>query len=150
MGMSRKEAIENLKEFIDTYITCHGEEDTIAVSLDNVDVEAFDMAIKALEPCEDAISRKAVLDMAKSYNTDGWDMYTPLVVDVEDIEELPSVTPIRPKGHWKTDRQGDIQCSRCGHQRPYFIDYTSEGCKVRGELTPYCPMCGSDNREVGE
>ena len=47
--MNRKEAIENLKEFIDTYITCRGEEDTVAVSLDNVDVEALDMAIKALE-----------------------------------------------------------------------------------------------------
>ena len=45
------------------------------------------------QPCEDAISRKAVLEMAKSYNADGWDMYTPLVVDVENIEELPSVTP---------------------------------------------------------
>lgn len=49
--------------------------------------------LKEQEPCEDAISRKAVLEMAKSYNTDRWDMYTPLVVDVEDIEELPSVIP---------------------------------------------------------
>jgi hypothetical protein len=49
--------------------------------------------------CVDCVSRKAVLDMAKSYNTDGYDSYTPLVVDVEDIEELPSITPIRPKGH---------------------------------------------------
>ena len=47
--MTKEEAIENLKELIDTYITCHGEEDTVAVSLDNVDVEALDMAIKALE-----------------------------------------------------------------------------------------------------
>jgi Zn finger protein HypA/HybF involved in hydrogenase expression len=47
--MTREEAINDLKDFIDTYITCHGEEDTIAVSLDNVDVEAFSMAIKALE-----------------------------------------------------------------------------------------------------
>lgn len=47
--MTRKEAIENIKELIDTYITCHGEEDSVAVSIDNVDVEAFDMAIKALE-----------------------------------------------------------------------------------------------------
>lgn len=47
--MTREEAINDLKDFIDTYLTVHGEEDTIAVSLDNVDVEAFDIAIKALE-----------------------------------------------------------------------------------------------------
>ncbi len=53
--------------------------------------------LKEQEPCEDCISRKAVLGMAKSYNTDGWDSYTPLVVDAEDIEELPPVTPQEPK-----------------------------------------------------
>ena len=47
--MTKEEAINVIKEHIDTYITCHGEEDTVAVSLDNVDVEAFDMAIKALK-----------------------------------------------------------------------------------------------------
>ena len=47
--MTREEAINDLKDFIDTYITVHGEEDIIEVSLDNVDVEAFHMAIKALE-----------------------------------------------------------------------------------------------------
>lgn len=58
--MTREEAIKDLKDFIDTYITCHGEEDTIAVSLDNVDVEAFSMAIKALEQesYEDIVNRK--------------------------------------------------------------------------------------------
>ena len=57
--------------------------------------EATMMAIKALEqePSDDCVSRKALLDMAKSYNTDGYDSYTPLVVDVEDIEALPPVTP---------------------------------------------------------
>lgn len=48
------------------------------------------------QPCEDTVSRQAVLEMAKSYNTDGWDMYTPLVVDVEDIEELPPVISQEP------------------------------------------------------
>lgn len=58
-------------------------------------IQAINQVIDWLEqePCDDCVSRKAVLEMAKSYNTDGWDMYTPLVVDVEDIEELPSVTP---------------------------------------------------------
>ena len=58
--MTREEAINMIKELIDTYITCHGEEDTIAVSLDNIDIEAFDMAIKALEqePCCNCIEFK--------------------------------------------------------------------------------------------
>ena len=57
--MTREEAINDLKDFIDTYITVHGEEDTIAVSLENVDVEAFHVAIKVLEQehCEDAERR---------------------------------------------------------------------------------------------
>lgn len=54
--MTREEAINDLKDFIDTYITAHGEEDIIAVSLDNVDVEALDMAIKVLE--QDNLARK--------------------------------------------------------------------------------------------
>ncbi len=47
--MTREEAITMIKALIGTYITCHGEEDTITVPLDNIDIEALDMAIKALE-----------------------------------------------------------------------------------------------------
>ena len=35
------------------------------------------------------ILKEEVLSYSKSYNTDGWDNYTPLVVDIEDIEEIP-------------------------------------------------------------
>ena len=64
--MTREETINILKDFIDTYITVHGEEDTIAVSLDNVDVEAFYMAIKALEQ-ESIINFNAGEDIATLY-----------------------------------------------------------------------------------
>jgi hypothetical protein len=67
-----------------------------------------------------------------------------------DVNNMPSATPIRPKGHWKTDRQGDMQCSRCGHQRPYFIDYTSEGCKVRGKLTPFIEKINKMKSEIAD
>ena len=82
---------------------------------------AFDMAIKALEqePCEDAnanqhnsnalnalegdaISRQAVLEMAYDMSEiDGEHFTAPcMVVDVEDIQKLPSVNPQEPKtGH---------------------------------------------------
>ena len=46
----------------------------------------------------DCISRQAVLEQAYAYGNglepDGY------CVNVEDIQALPSVTPIRPKGHW--------------------------------------------------
>ena len=73
--MSREEAIKVIKEHIDTYIVCHGEEDTVAVSIDNVDVEAFYMAIKALEqdPCGDCISRSYLLDVILLHNFHGND-----------------------------------------------------------------------------
>lgn len=54
------------------------------------------------------------------------------------------------KGHWITYNKGDTRCSRCGHRSPYFIDYTSEGCKIYGGSTPFCPFCSSDMREEVE
>ena len=62
---------------------------------------------------------------------------------VQNIKAMPSVTPIRPKGHWimtsdyLTTAYGSIdyvKCSCCGE------DSLEEG--------NYCPNCGSDNREV--
>jgi hypothetical protein len=55
--------------------------------------DAVEKAIKALEqePCDDAISRQAVLDKEVYTETsDGWTGWT---VDVNDIKELPPVTP---------------------------------------------------------
>lgn len=47
--MTKVEATNILKEFIQTYIKHHGEEDTITVYLDNVDVEAFSTIVEELE-----------------------------------------------------------------------------------------------------
>ena len=57
--------------------------------------EALDMAIKVLEkePCEDVISRQAVLDMAITIETDDYSGNEIMeVVYIDDIKELPSVT----------------------------------------------------------
>jgi len=56
---------------------------------------ALSMAIKALEqePCEDAISRQAVLDKKELVELeDGQSFYC---ISPEDVETLPSVTPQR-------------------------------------------------------
>ena len=62
-------------------------------------VDPIQMAIKALEqkPCEDCISRKALLDKKWDVPYDGKYIQ---VVDVGDIKELPSVTPARKKEEW--------------------------------------------------
>lgn len=65
--------------------------------------EALNIAIKALEkePCEDAVSRQAVLDCAYAYGNgfepEGY------CVDVEDIQKLPSVTPQAKNGYLMID-----------------------------------------------
>ena len=87
--MTKEEAISILKERIDTYIVCHGEEDTVAISIDNVDVEAFDMAIKALEleSCGDCVSREEVLKLAKDYGSKTY------LIPILSVKALPPVLP---------------------------------------------------------
>ena len=117
--------------------------------------QAIDMAIKSLEqePCEDAISRQAVLDglasIAKAKAKS--DAQKSLMGRIMFFtEHLPSVNPQEQKtGHWiiKDDKeQGydiggvktwyvQIMCSECG-----FIKTAIEG--HTGQYK-YCPHCGA-------
>lgn len=105
--------------------------------------------IKALEqkPCEDAISRQAVLDLCKSL-IDKSDL-----VDVAyEVRRLPSVQPTRKRGKWihRSIINGDNiidmhYCSECGEEFSY--DAETGVCITNYKI---CPKCGSDNREVGE
>lgn len=100
------------------------------------------------EPCEDAVSRQAVLDMASVIETDDYSGNEILkVVDVDDIKALPSVTPAPKKGKWiDTDvtllnRQGhlvhEVICSECNG-----ISYFRKmGDKYIG--ANLCPNCGA-------
>ena len=90
------------------------------------------------EPCEDAISRQAVLDKEVYTETsDGWTGWT---VDVNDIKALPPVRPEQKTGHWIREEHPDAmptftvtwRCSVCGKDQSY------------GE-PPFCPNCGSYN-----
>ncbi len=47
--MTVEEAIKCIKEIIKSFYSCRGEENATEVSLDDVDMEALDMAVKALE-----------------------------------------------------------------------------------------------------
>lgn len=101
---------------------------------------ALNKAIKALEqaPCEDAISRQAVLDAIEDDNRNGHYSCFASNYDAQCfkgvIGELPSVNPQEPQsGYWQkhTDASGNSwhACPACGH-----IAYT---------LTRFCPDCGT-------
>ena len=117
--------------------------------------EALDLAIKALEqtelnpsyngvktelePCEDCISRKEALRHGRLIYDDDGKGY--VVVRVDEIIDLPSVTPTRPKGkwiHWTDDYKDYVTCSCCG--------YGEEGEVLLNDKTPFCSICGADMR----
>lgn len=65
--------------------------------------QALTMGIKALEqqPCDDAISRQEVLDMAITIKTDDYSGNEIMdVVDIDDVKALPPVTPQSKTGRW--------------------------------------------------
>ena len=117
-------------------------------------VEAFDMAIKALEQqtCEDCISRKDTLDAIETWDKFGvnaeqklvrWqDHYIPYVHldDVRNaIANMPSITPTRPTAGWEKFDNDYIKCSKCERiVKFYHYNYR------------YCPHCGARMTESEE
>ena len=97
------------------------------------------------EPCDDAISRQAVLEIAKQHT---------LTNDYLAIQNLPTVRPQEPKtGHWIGDAiQGEIDgqivkgftCSQCGAISVFRI--TDEKI-INGDL---CANCGCSMVEPRE
>ena len=112
MKMTNEEAIRELKAMYE-HILPH---------MSIMGTEAYDLAIKALEqqPCEDCISRQAVLDIiyfedkwlydAKSHNADTKIVFSGLE---SRVKALPSVTP---KGVTITDFTD--KCRECGRIKP--------------------------------
>lgn len=109
---------------------------------------SLDMAIEALEqqPCDDCISRQAVLDglasIAKAKAKS--DAQKSLLGRVMFFtERLPSVTPKEKTGHWKPieyDSYADgypvwdvWECSKCG------LEHNGD----KESLTAFCPDCGA-------
>lgn len=90
------------------------------------------------QPCEDCISRQAVIDYAKDTCLD-LDKDEDTEVFCDEIKALPSVTPERPKGKWKRivgfeDCNYD-KCSVCGVYQLFYYGKPS---------TNYCPNCGAE------
>ena len=117
------------------------------------DIEAFDVAIKALEqqPCEDAISRAALLEELgeEPFN---WNDSPEEFQEVRDyqwfkslVENAPSVTPKQKAGKWiphiVNDKYESIDRDVCSECHTCFYGERTGDWK-------YCPNCGSDNRDL--
>ena len=90
------------------------------------------------EPCEDAVSRQAILNYkCDCYDSEGHLLYA---VPTGYIVRMPSVRPKRKKGKWKllsimhsTPPTYVYRCSECGMETFGTHDF--------------CPNCGAEMRE---
>ena len=88
--------------------------------------EAFDLAIKVLEqqPCEDVISRQAVLEQTYNWSKDEFLRVTnPFDYLRKRINDLPLVTPARAKSEWipVSERVAEFPCLACDIFEQIFI-----------------------------
>lgn len=96
----------------------------------------------------DAIGSIAVECSAEKLDID----YAKFLMLRRAIKALPSVTPIRPKGHWICDGKGrsfaDYHCSECGLK----LALCGQDIKQRQDsgYSLFCGGCGADMREVEE
>ena len=140
--MTREEREQALEWFKNRPITMSGAK------------KMYDLAIAALEqlePCEDAVSRKAVYDamvekgqcsrrykLGEIWELDGTEIR-------EALDTVPSVTPKRKRGKWEEKAVSDekvidewqsARCSACGkyHTAPYMYYFNNYN---------FCPNCGA-------
>lgn len=127
--MTKEEAIKEIENFQDEY------DSNGSGYLD----EALDMAIKALkqEPCEDAISRQAVLEYIEGNEADLWHSSENELV-CQDIKALPPVTPQPKNGKW-------LKGNSYGDQYNYYQSCVCSCCKREYDVHGwnYCPNCGA-------
>ena len=101
--------------------------------------------LKALEqePCEDCISRQAVLDLVDSYSESQSNVEDVTQDIISDIVVLPPVNPQPKTGYWiladeqnKEDVENDnyrFICSECQYSDIHAKD----------TIVPYCWKCGT-------
>lgn len=123
MNMTKEEAMEIITNALQS------DESKYTEKID----KALALAQKAFgqEPCEDCVSRQAVLDIAKSSKSNWIDNS----VLFKRVNELPSVNPQQKTGHWIKIKPYPLQmheyeCSECLHE----TDDNTEN---------YCSECGA-------
>lgn len=110
------------------------------------DLDTIKLEYEQIEPCEDAISRQAVLDKIKEVCFSREQEWVDFRISqgsngqrdfiIKFIEDLPSIQPKpktgvldKSKSEWYDRGSLSCRCSNCG-------------CKNNKE-TPYCPWCGA-------
>ena len=110
----------------------------------NEDRERIERAVELLcgEPCDDCISRQAVLDKKELVELeDGQSFYC---ISPEDVETLPSVTPQPKTGHWIIISPTDMYCSECNEIE--HLDTSRRFCAYCGTRMSENPT-GLDSEE---
>ena len=86
-----------------------------------------------VKPCEDAVSRQAVLEISKQHT---------LTDDYWALQNLPSVRPQEQTGHWiDYSDEGYVECPFCEH---------ATNCEGNIDELHYCFWCGAKMVEPRE
>lgn len=141
--MTREEAVKILNTVL-SFGRCDCQKEEIE--------ECLIMAIKALKPCEDCVSRQALIerinnaeenfksDNMESIASDDGDPFVDGVLSgVFNVRQMvvqaPPVTPQPKTGHW-------IKHVEPNDAEP-FVLWRCDNCNtVERRRTPYCPCCG--------
>lgn len=142
----------------------HCFKDAVRAAIEILEQEPSYNSIKTeLEPCEDAISRQAVLD---AIDVKAWEFCDYLIRNGRNDEQkpvshfadnlrecvgedLPSVTAQQKIGKWIMSDDGLYRpiCNNCGaHPWKGYIPTVEEAT----EAFKYCPNCGAKMQEVEE
>ena len=154
--MTREEAIQFLDNMKHEEAGRAIGKDGFYAELIGYHIEALNIAIKALEhpernvvaivPCEDAISRQAMLDGIDKLIKIHFDRTVVLYKARQVAENLPSVQSERKTGHWVEigdEPYDEWECDVCG----FVID--GSGCidpEEYRDVYRFCPNCGADMR----
>lgn len=94
------------------------------------------------EPCDDVVSRQAVLDCATlitSIPTEDWDIGDWVCLFRDRVSQLPSVRPQPKMGHWEKadDKYGAFFiCDNCHRQSDIMENYCPNcGAKIESEVS---------------
>ena len=142
-----KEILDVIHKTIYQFFDVYGDDEEVPMSDKDKLLLKVNKAIcnnlKALEqqPCEDAISRQAVLGCLTATKLKKFDF---ILHAREEIKKLPPVTPQPKTGHW-IDRfpTKECKCSVCD-----FLICISNGSYIDmvGQMK-YCPNCGAKMAE---
>lgn len=130
--MTKEIALKKVKGYLTDYfsITDYNEVEEIMLALEQ-------------QPCEDCISRKAIINELKLgyFNKDLQEgKNDPCVIDamidwaIRAVKRQPSTTPQQKMGRWITRtfmHDGEFYCDKCKCDSPY------------NEKWDYCPNCGA-------